>query len=96
MSMFDKETQLKNAEFADGAFILYSGEFLGNVRHAEYGSNTKAKVIAGPVGGSEQDAGEYVVFGVMAEQIGRMKPGELPEKVKLTTDGRANVFAKAD
>lgn len=96
MSMFDKETQLKNAEFADGAFILYRGEFLGTVKHAEFGNNTKARVWAGPVGGQEADAKEYVVFGTMAEQIGRIKPSDLPEKVKITVDGRSNVIARAE
>jgi hypothetical protein len=96
MGMFDKETQLKNAEFANGPFMVYRGEFLGNTRHAEYGDNVKARVRAGAVGGSEIDAEWYVVFGVLAEQIGRMDKGELPEKVKLGMDGRANVFVKAD
>jgi hypothetical protein len=96
MGMFDKETQLKNAEFASGEFMLYSGEFLGNVKHAEYGDNTKARVRAGVVGGSQVDAEEYVVFGVMAEQVGRISSGDLPQKVRIGQDGRANVLVKAE
>lgn len=92
--MFDKETQLKNAEFGTGEFMIYSGEYLGKVDHAEYGENTKARVKAGVVGGSEVDAEDYVVFGVMAEQIGRMDDGDLPAKCKIGEDGRAKVLVK--
>ena len=98
--MFDKETQLKNAPFlesdASAPFMLHTGDYLGLVDSQEYGARPKARVTAGVVGGSRTDAEEYVVFGVMAEQIGRMKSGELPEKVRITQDGRANVFAKAE
>ena len=100
MGMFDKEVQLKNAPFlennSEGEFMLYNGTYLGTVNHKEYGSNTKARVKAGVVGGSEVDAESYVVFGVMADQIGRMDNGELPQKVRITIDGRANVLTKVE
>lgn len=98
MSMFDKETQLKNAEFAlnSQTFTLFSVGTPAMSNHAEYGDSMKATVKAGPVGSSEGDAEEYVVFGVMAEQCGRVKPDDLPADVKITKDGRANVLAKAE
>lgn len=97
MSMFDKETQLKNAEFAENgqAFTLFSCEPPVRVNHAEFGDNMKAEVKAGPVGSDQGDAETYVVFGVMAEQCGRMKPGDLPETVKIGQDGRAKVLQRA-
>lgn len=96
MSMFDKETQLKNAEDFDAAqgFTLFSGEYMGMADSAEYGQRPKAKVKAGPVDSAENAAKEYVVFGVMAEQIGRIANGDLPAKCKIGTDGRANVLQK--
>jgi hypothetical protein len=98
MSMFDKETQLKNALEFDAAqpFTLWSGEFLGMVESAEYRTNAKAKVKAGPDGSIESAAKEYVVFGVMAEQISRIKPDDLPARVKIGEDGRAKVFQKVE
>ena len=98
MSMFDKETQLKNAEFAlnGQAFTLFSVNPPMMSNHAEYGNSMKATVKAGPLGSSEGDAQEYVVFGVMAEQCGRQKAGDLPTNVKITQDGRANVLARAE
>lgn len=96
MGMFDKETQLKNAtEFdAEQPFELFKGEFLGKVDSAEYGENTKARVWAGPQGSIESAAKDYVLFGVMAEQVGRMDDGDLPATVKIGKDGRANVLVK--
>ncbi len=98
MSMFDKETQLKNATEFDAMqpFRLFSGEFLGMVESAEYRTNAKAKVMAGPAGSIESAAKEYVVFGVMAEQVGRIKPDDLPANVKIGEDGRAKVFVKVE
>lgn len=96
MGAFDKETQLKNAtEFdPEQPFELFKGEYMGNVKSAEYGDNTKAKVWAGPQGSIEGAAKEYVVFGVMADQIGRQGDGDFPATVKIGKDGRANVLVK--
>lgn len=90
MGMFDKENQLKNAEFAEGEkpFTLHSGTFNGEVT-TTYGKNVKATVIAGP------DREEFIVYGTMAEQIGRMESGELPTEVKVSKDGQSNILAKA-
>lgn len=98
MSMFDKETQLKNAQEFDAAqgLTLFSGEFLGMAESAEYGARPKARVKAGPLGSIESAGKDYVVFGVLAEQIGRIAPGDLPTNVKLAEDGRANVFVKVE
>ena len=92
MGMFEREIQLKNAEFAQNeqAFDLHSGEFLGTVKSAEYGAQPKARVTAGP------DKGSFVVFGVKAEQIGRMEAGELPCRVKIGKHGQAEPFVKAE
>lgn len=96
MGMFDKETQLKNAQEFDveQPFELFKGEYMGKVDSAEYGENTKARVWAGPQGSIESAAKDYVVFGVMAEQIGRMEDSDLPATVKIGKDGRANVLVK--
>ena len=96
MSMFDKETQLKNASEFDAAqgFTLFSGEFLGMAESAEYGARPKARVKAGPLDSIESTGKEYIVFGVLAEQIGRIAADDLPAKVKLGQDGRATVFVK--
>lgn len=96
MGMFDKETQLKNADFTDGVFMLWEGKYHGKVTHAEYGENTKATVLASPLGKNKDDADEYVVFGVMADQIGRIDNGDLPSRVIITKDGRANVLQKVE
>jgi hypothetical protein len=98
MSMFDKETQLKNAAEFDAAqpFALFSGEYLGMVESAEYGARPKARVKAGPAGSIESAGQEYIVFGVLAEQINRMQPDDLPATVKLAEDGRAKVFVKVE
>lgn len=90
MGMFDKEKQLKNEDFAaeEKPFTLHSGKFDGKVT-TTYGDNVKATVIAGP------DKGEYIVYGTMAEQIGRMESGELPTEVKIGQDGQSNVLKKA-
>lgn len=100
MGMFDKETQLKHAPFLEtdphSKFMLWEGEYLGMTEHKDYGTNTKARVKAGPVNGSSTDAEYYVVFGVMADQIGRMESGDLPARVKIIQDGRANVLARSE
>ena len=92
MGMFDKEVQLKNAPFFDDkdGFMLWEGTFIGAHTSADYGEGVKARVVAGP------DREEYIVFGVLAEQIGRMNNGDLPAKVKVEKDGRANVFVKVE
>jgi len=98
MSMFDREVQLKNAEEFDAAepFELFGGEFLGMHKSADYGETPKAKVVAGPAGSDAVDGQDYIVFGVMAEQIGRMNHDDLPATVRMGKDGRANVFVKVD
>lgn len=98
MGMFDKETQLKNAtEFdAEQPFELFEAEFLGRTKSAEYGENVKARVLAGPQGSIRDAAKDYIVFGVMAEQIGRMDSNDLPATVKIGKDGRANILVKVD
>lgn len=98
MGMFDKEVQLKNAEFAENGnpFTIYSAEPPFKAKSAEYGENMKAFVLAGPIDGNESDAEKYVVFGVMAEQCGRIESGDLPATVKVGQDGRANVLQKVD
>lgn len=98
MGMFDKEIQLKNAEEFDAMqpFTLFGGKFLGMADSSEYGQRPKARVQAGPKDSASADANEYVVFGVLAEQIGRMESNDLPATVKLTQDGRANVFVKVE
>lgn len=98
MGMFDKETQLKNAEEFDATqpFELFEAEYLGMSKSAEYGENQKARVKAGPKGSVPGAAKEYIVFGVMAEQIGRMDPSDLPATVRMGQDGRANVLVKAE
>ena len=90
MGMFDKETQLKNASFAENGqpFTLHTGRFIGAVT-TSYGPNVKAEVTAGP------DKEKYIVYGTMAEQIGRMASGDLPAEVRITQDGQANVLARA-
>lgn len=90
--MFDREVQLKDAEFTanEQAFDLWDAEYLGMAKSADYGDQPKAKVIAGP------DKQEYIVFGVKAEQVGRMEKGELPARVKIGRDGRAEPLVKAD
>jgi hypothetical protein len=95
MGMFDKEEQLTKQEFAQNGtpFILRSAEYLGISKHADYGENQKARVVAGP---DEENCSEYVVFGVMADQISRMESGNLPAVVAIVKDGRANTFAKVD
>jgi len=97
MGMFDKETQLKNAQEFDAAqpFELFEAEFLGKHESAEYGEGMKAKVKAGPKDSVPSASKEYIVFGVMAEQVGRMDPSDLPATVKIGQDGRANVLVKA-
>ena len=98
MSMFDKETQLKNATEFDAAqpFQLFGGEYIGMVTSAQYGNRPKARVKAGPAGSIESAAKEYIVFGVLAEQISRMQQGDLPATVKLAEDGQAKVFVKVE
>lgn len=98
MGMFDKETQLKNAtEFdAQQPFELFEAEYIGMVNSAQYGKNQKAKVKAGPKDSVPNAAKEYVVFGVMAEQIGRMSDDDLPATVKIGKDGQANVLVRAE
>jgi len=90
--MFDKETQLKDAEFAQNeqAFDLAAAEYLGMVKSAKFGTQAKAKVIAGPAGD------EFVVFGVKAEQISRMTDDDLPARVKIGKDGDAEPFVKVE
>lgn len=85
--MFDKETQLKNAPFAESGqtFTLYSAEYKG-MHESEYGRNERALVVAGP------DEETFVVFGVLAQQVQRMDDGDLPAQVKIGKDGRANIF----
>lgn len=91
MGMFDKEVLLKNADFAkDGqTFTLHSAEYIGRVKSAEYGENDKATVEAGP------DHEDFVVFGVLAQQIQRMEQNELPTQVRIGQDGRAKIFVQA-
>lgn len=92
MGMFDREIQLKDADFAQNeqAFDLHSAKYLGRVRSAQFEhEQAKAIVVAGP------DRKEYVVFGVKAEQVGRMTDGELPARVKIGKDGRAEPFVRA-
>lgn len=94
MGMFDKETQLKNApefDVAQGCRI-FKGEYLGKHKSAEYNETTKAKVWAGPVDSLESDAKEYILFGTMADQIGRIDNGDLPANVKMIQEGRSNVL----
>jgi len=90
MGMFDKEEQLKNQEFTEGEkpFTIHSGVFNGKVT-TTYGDNVKATVVAGP------DKKEFILYGTMAEQIGRMEPGELPAEVKIGQDGQSNVLRRA-
>jgi len=90
MGMFDKEKQLKNQPFTEGekVFEIHSGRFNGEVV-TTYGKNVKATVIAGP------DKEEFILYGTMAEQIGRMESGELPAKVKIGQDGQSNVLIQA-
>lgn len=97
MGMFDREVQLKNAEDFNPQqpFELFEAEFLGMSKSAQYGSNPKARVKAGPAGSVPGAAKEYVVFGVMAEQVGRMDNSDLPATVKIGQDGQANVFVRA-
>lgn len=92
MGLFDRDVQLKDADFVQNgaSFTLHSAEFLGMVKSADYGTQAKAKVIAGP------DRGEYVVFGVKAEQISRMENGELPLTVKIGKDGQAEPFVPGE
>ena len=96
MSMFDKETQLKNAEFAlnGQSFTLFSVGTPAMSSHAEYGNTMKATVKAGALNSPEADAKTYIVFGVMAEQCGRTTANDLPANVQITKDGRANVLQK--
>jgi hypothetical protein len=90
MGMFDKEEQLKNQPWAENEqpFTIHSGQFNGQVT-TSYGDNVKATVIAGP------DKGEFILYGTMAEQIGRMEDGELPASVKIGQDGQSNVLRRA-
>ena len=90
MGMFDKGEQLKNQPWAEGEkpFTIHSGEFNGKVT-TTYGDNVKATVVAGP------DKGTFILYGTMAEQIGRMDNGELPAEVKIGTDGQSNVLRRA-
>lgn len=90
MGMFDKEEQLKNQPWAENeqTFTIHSGEFNGAVE-TTYGPNVKATVVAGP------DKGKYILYGTMAEQIGRIESGELPASVKIGKDGQSNVLRPA-
>lgn len=90
--MFDREKQLKDADFAQNeqAFDLHSAEYLGMVKSSKFGTQAKATVVAGP------QSEDFVVFGVKAEQIGRMNSGELPVRVKIGRDGDAEPFVKAE
>lgn len=94
MGMFDKETQLKNASEFDleQGCRIFKGEYLGNHKSAEFNATTKAKVWAGPIDSVESDAKEYILFGTMADQIGRIDAGDLPANVKMVKDGRSNVL----
>lgn len=97
MGMFDKEQGLTSQDDFDTSqpFELVSAEYLGKVKHADYGENQKARVLVRGVGESG-DGAPYVVFGVMADQIQRMDDDDLPAIVIVAKDGRANVFARAD
>lgn len=94
MGMFDKETQLKNSSKFDVAqgCRIFKGEYLGKHKSANYNETTKAKVWAGPLNCNESDAEEYIVFGTMADQIGRIAPGDLPANVKMIQEGQSNVL----
>ena len=94
MGMFDKMDQLKNAPFSDGDFFIFSATYKGMTDHPEYGRNHMAEVVASATEKDEQDT--YIVYGVMAEQVARIENGDLPAKVKLGKDGRANILVKVE
>lgn len=93
MGMFDKEPNLTGEGWTGQPFKLVSGEYLGSVKSAEYGANQKARVVV------ETPAGEtrkFSVYGVLADQIGRMDQGDLPAMVRIEQQGNANAFVRAD
>lgn len=91
--MFEKEELLTKSDFASREFILYGGDFLGETEHAEYGKNVKATVTVSGLGRESQaDRKEFVVYGVLADQVRRVESGDLPAVARIGKDGRANVF----
>lgn len=96
VGMFEKEVQLTKAPFVEVGgkpFYLHSAKYLGKAESADYGSNDKASVVAGPDPDTKDD---FIVFGVMAQQVSRMDSGDLPAWVKIEKDGRANCFRPAE
>ena len=90
MGMFDKEKSLTKSDHKNNDFVLWSGQFLGTTKSADYGENVKARVQVSANKDAERE--DYVVFGVMADQINRLDSGDLPAIVRIGKDGRANVF----
>lgn len=90
MGMFDKRTSLTKSDYANRDFWLLSGSYVGVTESTKFGKNHQAAVtVADTLDG---DGEEFVVYGVLAEQISRMDEGDLPAHVRIGKDGRANVF----
>lgn len=91
MGMFDSPSSLTKSDLAGGEFVAWSGEYLGKSQHGEYGENDRAALTCSPVN-DPHERREYTVFGVMADQVRRIRPGDLPAVVRINKDGRANVL----
>lgn len=94
MGMFDREPNLTSEGFINEPFELLSGEYIGHVKSPDYGNNQKARVtVRIPATGEEAT---FSVYGVLADQIGRMDGDDLPATVRIEKQGNANVFVPAN
>lgn len=97
MSMFDRETQLTKDYAPDSGktFVLWEGEYIGAVKHPEFGDNQKATVTASEIvdGRDRGEKDTYTVYGVMADQIRRLDSEDLPAVCQIVKEGRANVIS---
>lgn len=94
MSIFDRSNEDKlSDDYPEGTpFIFYSAEYEG-VKKTSFGNSHQATVLIGPTDRKGENK-EYRVFGRLAEQTKKLKPGELPTAAIIVKDGRAHSWSK--
>lgn len=94
MGAFDNPRKLTDAFPHGTQFVWYGGEYQGSVQ-TDYGENQKAVMLVAPCD-NVGDKQEYVVWGVMADQVRRMEDSDLPSVCVIGKDKRANVIQQVN
>lgn len=91
MGAFENPRKLTEAFPHGTQFVWHTGgEYLGSVK-TDYGESQKAVILVAPIDNAG-DKREYVVWGVMADQVRRIGDSDLPSVCVVAKDKRANII----